>query len=67
VHAADPYAAKKGQRLLNSRDMIFREGGTQLILPVVEQGGVYAATYRSAMRPGSSNQPFGRSRRRREA
>jgi hypothetical protein len=47
--------------------MIFREGGTQLILPVVEQGGVYAATYRIAMRPGSSNQLFGRSRRRREA
>ncbi len=67
VHAAEPYAAKKGQRLLNSRDMIFREGGTQLILPVVEQGGAYAATYRIAMRPGSSNQPFGRSRRRREA
>ena len=34
--------------------MIFRGGGTQPILPVVEQGGVYAATYRIAMRPGSS-------------
>jgi protocatechuate 3,4-dioxygenase beta subunit len=54
VHAADPYAAKKGQRLLNSRDMIFREGGTQLILPVVEKDGGYAATYRIAMRPGAS-------------
>jgi DNA-binding response OmpR family regulator len=50
VHRAQPYAAHKGQRLLNSRDMIFREGGTRLVLPVVEEGGGYAATYRIAMR-----------------
>lgn len=54
VHAAQPYAANKGQRLLNARDMIFREGGTQLILPVVESHEGYAATYRIAMRPGVS-------------
>ena len=60
VHAREPYAANKGQRLLNSRDMIFREGGTQLILPVVETEGGYAATYRIAMRPGESRRvPFG--------
>ena len=53
VHARAPYASNKGQRLLNSRDMIFREGGTQLVLPVVEENGGYAATYRIAMRPGS--------------
>jgi protocatechuate 3,4-dioxygenase beta subunit len=52
VHAAQPYASNRGQRLLNSRDMIFREGGTQLILPVVANTGGYAATYRIAMRPG---------------
>jgi protocatechuate 3,4-dioxygenase beta subunit len=64
VHAAQPYAANKGQRLLNSRDMIFREGGTQLILPVVEQDGGYTAAYRIAMRPGSTRRPpFGRGRR----
>jgi hypothetical protein len=51
VHAAPPYAANRGQRLLNSRDMIFRDGGTQLILPVVEEKGAYSATYRIAMRP----------------
>jgi protocatechuate 3,4-dioxygenase beta subunit len=50
VHARAPYAAHKGQRLLNSRDMIFRDGGTQLVLPVVESGVGYAATYRIAMR-----------------
>ena len=54
VHAAEPYAANRGQRLLNARDMIFREGGTQLILPVVEGQGGYSATYRIAMRPGTS-------------
>ena len=53
VHAAQPYAANRGQRLLNSRDMIFREGGTQLILPVVEAEAGYAATYRIAMRSGT--------------
>lgn len=64
VHAAEPYAANTGQRLLNSRDMIFREGGTQLMLPVVEKDGGYATTYRIAMRPGASRQPpSGRDRR----
>ena len=53
VHAAQPYADNRGQRLLNSRDMIFREGGTQLLLPVVERQGGYAATYRIAMRPSN--------------
>ena len=51
VHAAGPYASKKGQRLVNARDMIFRDGGTKLILPVVESGTGYAATFRIAMRP----------------
>jgi protocatechuate 3,4-dioxygenase beta subunit len=52
VHAREPYSAKKGQRLLNSRDMIFRDGGAQLILPLVAAGEGYAATYRIAMRSG---------------
>lgn len=56
VHAAEPYAANRGQRLLNSRDMIFREGGTQLILPVEQHAGGYAATYRIAMRPGETRE-----------
>ena len=54
VHAAEPYSAHTGQRLLNSRDMIFREGATQLILPIGETEAGYAATYRIAMRPGVS-------------
>ncbi|HKH71844.1 MAG TPA: intradiol ring-cleavage dioxygenase [Vicinamibacterales bacterium] len=51
VHAAEPYAANRGQRLLNTRDMIFRGGGTQLILPVVENPRGFVATFRIAMRP----------------
>ena len=51
VHAAQPYASNRGQRLLNSRDMIFREGGTQLSLPVVADNDGYAAMFRIAMRP----------------
>lgn len=67
VHAKEPYAANRGQRLLNSRDMIFKEASTQLILPVLEFNGGYAATYRIAMRPGESRTiPFGGRRRRRE-
>jgi protocatechuate 3,4-dioxygenase beta subunit len=54
VHATEPYAANKGQRLLNSRDMIFREGAAQLVLPIVEAAQGYEATYRIAMRPGVS-------------
>ena len=65
VHAREPYAAKKGQRLLNARDMIFREGGTQLVLPVLETNGGYAATFRIAMRPGEPEAPFGPRGRRR--
>jgi hypothetical protein len=60
VHATEPSADKKGQRLLNSRDMIFREGATELVLPIVEAAQGYEATYRIAMRPGVSRQiPFG--------
>ena len=65
VHGLAPYAEHKGQRLLNSRDMIFREGGPKLVLPVVESGDGYAATFRIAMRPGEPAVPgpFGRGRR----
>jgi hypothetical protein len=54
VHGREPYAAHHGQRLLNSRDWIFREGGTQLVLPVVEAGEGLAATYRIAVQSGIS-------------
>jgi hypothetical protein len=45
--------------------MIFREGATQLVLPIVETDGGYASTFRIAMRRGVSRTvPFGRDQRR---
>lgn len=38
---------------------IFREGGTPLLLPVVEEEGRFAATFRIAMRPGEPEPRFG--------
>ena len=49
--------------MLNSRDMIFREGGTQLFLPVTEGENGLALTFKIAMRPGESPVRFGRPRR----
>src|SRR5262249_43572125 len=54
VHAQEPYSTHRGQRLLNSRDMIFRESGSQLVLPVVTTENAYHATFRIAMQPGQS-------------
>jgi protocatechuate 3,4-dioxygenase beta subunit len=54
VHAREPYSAHRGQRLLNPRDMIFREGGSQLVLPVVESEERFAATFRIAVQPDPS-------------
>jgi protocatechuate 3,4-dioxygenase beta subunit len=52
IHAREPYSTHRGQRLLNSRDMIFRESGSQLVLPVVATENAYEATFRIAMQPG---------------
>lgn len=59
VHAQQPYAAKSGQRMINSRDMIFRGGGTQLILPVTAGERGYQSTFKIAMRPGEAPVRFG--------
>lgn len=53
VHAREPYSAHRGQRLLNERDMIFREGGAKLMLPVSETGGTMVGTFVVAMDPNS--------------
>jgi protocatechuate 3,4-dioxygenase beta subunit len=54
VHREPAYAANRGQRLLNERDMVFREGGTRLILPIAKAGDGYHATFSVAMRPVTS-------------
>lgn len=45
VHAQQPYAAKGTRDTLNSTDNIYQNGGSQMILPVVQNGAVYQATF----------------------
>jgi protocatechuate 3,4-dioxygenase beta subunit len=54
VHARPPYSAHTGQRVRNESDGIFRDGGSQLTLPIAESGQGYAATFTVGMRPGDS-------------
>jgi protocatechuate 3,4-dioxygenase beta subunit len=62
VHARDPYVAHTGQRMRNENDGIFKNGGSQLILPVTQRAEGYAAAFDLAMRPGDPP-PAGRGRR----
>jgi hypothetical protein len=50
VFAREPYSAHAGQRTLNERDGIYKQGGSQLVLPVTERGDGYAATFTIGMR-----------------
>ena len=52
VHAREPYSTHTGQRMRNDSDGIFRDGGSQLTLPVTERGQGYAASFTVGMRPG---------------
>ena len=52
VHAREPYSTHTGQRMRNERDGLFRDGGSQLTLPVTERGQGYAASFTVGMRPG---------------
>lgn len=45
VHAHQPYASKGQRSVKNDGDGIFRDGGSQLMLSLVEQGQGYAATF----------------------
>lgn len=45
VHANKPYAANTGQRRDNEADGLFRRGGRELMLALVENGKGYAATF----------------------
>lgn len=45
VHAQTPYASKGRRDTLNSNDNIYSQGGSQLVLPVIKSGSVYAATF----------------------
>jgi protocatechuate 3,4-dioxygenase beta subunit len=54
VFAREPYSSRTGQRQRNEADGIFRNGGQQLILPVIQDGDNYAGTFSLALRPGGS-------------
>jgi protocatechuate 3,4-dioxygenase beta subunit len=60
VHAGAPYSTHTGQRTRNDSDGPFRDGGTQLILPVTERGQGYAARFTVGMRPGDPASRRGR-------
>jgi protocatechuate 3,4-dioxygenase beta subunit len=50
VHAQQPYAAKGNRDVRNSRDGIFRRGGSQLLLALTETGsGTYVGTFDLAL------------------
>jgi protocatechuate 3,4-dioxygenase beta subunit len=52
VHARAPYSTHTGQRMRNEDDGIFRDGGAQLTLPVLEGRQGYTANFTVGMRPG---------------
>ena len=52
VHSRAPYSSHTGQRTRNDNDWIFRDGGTQLTLPVKEGPRGYAVSFTVGMRPG---------------
>lgn len=45
VHAQQPYVAKGTRNTLNSTDNIYQNGGSQMLLPVVQNGASYQATF----------------------
>ena len=45
VHAQQPYAQKGQRTLRNAQDGIFRNGGSQLLLPLTQEGQGYAASF----------------------
>jgi protocatechuate 3,4-dioxygenase beta subunit len=45
VFKQKPYVSNKQQRVVNSRDGIFREGGKDLVLAVEKKGSGYAGVF----------------------
>lgn len=61
VYTAAPYSTHTGARTRNEQDGIYRDGGSQLILPVRDTGKGYAAAFNVAMKVDAP--PAGRGRR----
>lgn len=49
VHAQQPYASKGQRTMRNNGDGIYRNGGSQLMLPVAKSGNGYAGTFNIAL------------------
>jgi protocatechuate 3,4-dioxygenase beta subunit len=49
VHAVAPYAAKGQRTVRNEGDGIYRRNGSQLMLPVTQNGGNYSGTFDVAL------------------
>lgn len=45
IHAQPPYPSGSQRRMRNSQDFIFRNGGDQLIVPLVQDADGYAGTF----------------------
>jgi protocatechuate 3,4-dioxygenase beta subunit len=52
VHAQAPYASKGPRTVRNADDGIFAEGGEHLVLPLIEHGAGYAATFAIGLQLG---------------
>lgn len=63
VFARAPYAGRTGQRVRNEADGIFRNGGSQLMLPVIESTDGYAGAFSVALHPGQTSGRGGRAGR----
>jgi protocatechuate 3,4-dioxygenase beta subunit len=50
VHARAPYTQRGQRRIRNEEDGLFRSGGSQLLLPTVEAGPGYAASFDIALK-----------------
>jgi protocatechuate 3,4-dioxygenase beta subunit len=50
VFTREPYSTHTGQRTRNERDGIYKQGGTQLTLPVTQNGDGYAAAFTVGIR-----------------
>lgn len=50
VHAQEPYAGRGRRAIRNSQDGLFRSGGRELMLSVVEKETAYAATFDIGLR-----------------
>jgi hypothetical protein len=49
VHAQAPYSQKGRRNTLNTTDGIYRQGGSQLVLPIAAEGSGYGATFSIAL------------------